>query len=155
MATTDVGVSASRFTGAEILGRFSTYTAAQHAVDTLSDAGFPGQHLSIVGEDLQSVELVTGRMTLGRACLHGAAEGAWMGAVLTALLALISTWAVWSLLLAVPVAAAGAAVFAAAVHTGRRGGRDFTTAGQIVAGSYAVLVAKLYADDARALIGHT
>jgi hypothetical protein len=153
MSTTEVTMSTSSLTGAEILGRFSTYATAQHAVDFLSDAGFSVQHLSIVGDDLQSVEQVTSRLTVGRAAVLGAAEGAWMGTVLVVLLAIISPWAVLSLLVTVPVAVAGGAVFGAAVHTGSRGMRDFTSTRQIVAGSYAVLVAKQYASDARSLLG--
>jgi hypothetical protein len=153
MSTTEVTMSTSSLTGAEILSRFSTYAAAQHAVDLLSDAGFPVQHLSIVGDDLQSVEQVTGRLTIGRAAVLGAAEGAWMGMVLVVLLAIISPWAILSLLVTVPVGAGGGAVFGAAVHAASRGMRDFTSTRQIVAGSYAVLVAKQYASDARALLG--
>jgi len=55
--------------------------------------------------------------------------------------------------LTVPLAAAAGAVFGAAMHAGTRGLRDFTSTRQIVAGSYAVLVAKAHAGAARALLG--
>jgi hypothetical protein len=138
-------------TGAEILGRYGSYARAQKTVDLLSDAGFPMQHLSIVGDDLKGVEQVTGRLTAGRAALLGAAEGAWMGGILAVLLAVITPLVLLSILLAVPLAAAGGV---AGMHFANRGARDCASTGQIVAGSYAVLVAKLYAADARALLGH-
>jgi hypothetical protein len=149
----DITTPAPTVTGAEVLGRYSSYVGAQHLVDRLSDAGFPVQHLSIVGDDLQSVERVTGRMTVGRAALLGGAQGAWMGLVLSVLFALITPWAVSSLLLTILVAAIGGAIFGAAVHASTGGVRDFTSTRRIEAGSYAVLVATLHASAARALLG--
>jgi hypothetical protein len=140
-------------TGAEVLGRYSSYGGAQRLVDQLSDAGFPVQHLSIVGDDLQSVERVTGRMTVGRAAVLGGIQGAWMGFVLAVLFALITPWAVTSLMLAVPLAGAGGAIFGAGVHASTHGIRDFTSTRQIEAGSYAVLVSSHHAAGARGLLG--
>ena len=50
---------------------FATYPEAQHAVDMLSDEGFPVEHLAIVGTDLRQVENITGRMSWGRAIISG------------------------------------------------------------------------------------
>jgi hypothetical protein len=137
-------------TGAEVLGRYSSYGGAQKLVDQLSGAGFPVQHLSIVGDDLQRVGRVTGPMTAGRAGLLGGIQGAWMGFVLAVLFALITPWPVTSLLLTVLLAAAGGAIFGAGVHASTHGTRDFR---QIEAGSYAVLVSIHHAAGARALLG--
>ena len=49
------------------VARFDDYEAAQHAVDRLSDDGFPVEKLDIIGSDLRLVEKVTGRLTRGRA----------------------------------------------------------------------------------------
>lgn len=43
------------------------YLDGQLAVDRLSDAGFPVEGVKIVGHDMKSVEIVTGRMTTGKA----------------------------------------------------------------------------------------
>lgn len=45
------------------VARFEDYETAQHAVDYLSDDGFPVEKLDIVGSDLRLIERVTGRMT--------------------------------------------------------------------------------------------
>lgn len=44
----------------EEVASFATYAEAQHAVDMLSDEGFPVEHLAIVGTDLRQVETITG-----------------------------------------------------------------------------------------------
>ena len=54
-----------------VLREYNTYEEAQRLVDQLSDAGFPVQHVRIVGHDFHSVEQVTGRLTKGRAALLG------------------------------------------------------------------------------------
>ena len=58
---------------------FASYAEAQHAVDSLSDDGFPVQYLAIVGTDLRQVERITGRMSWGRAMASGAGSGLWIG----------------------------------------------------------------------------
>ena len=63
----------------EVLATYSTYAAAQGAVDTLAKADFPVKQVAIVGSDLKSVERVTGKLTYGRVALAGAASGAWLG----------------------------------------------------------------------------
>ena len=52
-----------------ILVSFKTYEEAQAAVDNLSDNKFPVEHVTIIGNDLRSVEVVLGRMSWGRAAL--------------------------------------------------------------------------------------
>jgi hypothetical protein len=67
-----------------------TYLAAQHAVDYLSDHGFPVRRAAIVGTDLRMVEAVLGRMTVTRAAMAGAGSGAWLGLLAGTLLALFT-----------------------------------------------------------------
>src|SRR5699024_10736353 len=55
------------------------YLDGQLAVDRLSDAGFPVEGVKIVGHDMKSVEVVTGRMTIGKAAGLGALSGLWFG----------------------------------------------------------------------------
>lgn len=49
----------------EEVASFASYAEAQHAVDSLSDEGFPVQCLTIIGTDLRQVERITGRMSWG------------------------------------------------------------------------------------------
>lgn len=67
-----------------------SYDQAQRLVDRLSDAGFPVEHVRLVGTDLRLVEQVTGRMTYGKAALYGAASGAWLGLLIGLLLGLFT-----------------------------------------------------------------
>src|SRR5690625_7221183 len=55
------------------------YLEGQRAVDRLSDEGFPVDGVKIVGHDMKSVEIVTGRMTTGKAAGVGALGGLWVG----------------------------------------------------------------------------
>ena len=48
------------------------YMDGQLAVDRLSDAGFPVDGVKIIGHDIKSVEVVTGRMTIGKLPAWGA-----------------------------------------------------------------------------------
>ena len=62
------------------VAHFGDYEAAQHAVDQLSDDGFPVEKLDIVGSNLRLVERVTGRLTKARAAGAGAISGMWAAA---------------------------------------------------------------------------
>jgi hypothetical protein len=58
--------------GWQTVSSFSSYEDAQQAVDRLSDASFPVENAKIVGQDLELVERVLGRMTYARAAAAGA-----------------------------------------------------------------------------------
>ena len=62
-----------------VLGSYSSYAAAQHAVEVLAERKFPVEHLTIVGTGLRFQELVLGRWTWGRALVAGAVTGGWLG----------------------------------------------------------------------------
>src|SRR3954452_13252833 len=85
--------------GTRTLARVATYEEAERLVDRLSDAGFPVERVRIVGVDLYSVEQVTGRMTIGRAALAGAATGAGFGLLVGFLFGVFSVSAGWPLML--------------------------------------------------------
>src|ERR671931_2619956 len=78
---------------------YDDYTAAQRAVDQLSDDGFPVEHLDIIGSDLRLVERVTGRLTKAPAAAAGAAGGAWVGLLVGLLLGIFATGPWFGLLL--------------------------------------------------------
>src|SRR6201994_21458 len=71
--------------------RFYDYESAQHAVDRLSDDGFPVEKLDIVGSGLRLVERVTGRLTTSRAATAGALSGLWAGLLIGVLLGLFTS----------------------------------------------------------------
>nr|WP_300340450.1 general stress protein [Actinomyces sp.] len=138
----------------EEVASFASYPEAQHAVDMLSDEGFPVEHLAIVGTDLRQVENITGRMSWGRAIISGAASGLWLGLFFGALLALVG-----------PSQMGGAALIASAVVMGvlwgtlfqvvgyamTRGRRDFTSTSAVIASRYSIIAAEHVTDAARAL----
>lgn len=134
---------------------YGDYASAQRAVDFLSDQKFPVERTSIVGTDLRLVEAVTGRLTVGRAALAGAATGAWLGLLLGLLLGLFTDnpWGwVATVLTSVAIFVFWGAVFGAVAHALTGGRRDFASTSGIVAGRYDVIVSPEYADRARELL---
>jgi hypothetical protein len=58
---------------------YDNYRDAERAVDFLSDKGYPVERAAIVGTGLKTVEQIAGRLTVGRAALLGAGQGAMVG----------------------------------------------------------------------------
>ena len=81
-----------------LVASYDSYEDAQRAVDTLSDRGFPVDRVTIVGSDLHLVEQVTGRLTVLRAALAGAATGAWIGVLIGLVFWAVSPWTVSAVL---------------------------------------------------------
>ena len=126
----------------EQIASYATYLEAQHAVDHLSDKEFPVQHVTIVGTDLRMVERITGRLTYSRVALAGLMSGAWFGLAVGVLLSLFGgSGQVLPIPAAMAIGAAFGILFSVISHSFAGGRRDFTSASQIVAGSYAVLCA--------------
>ncbi|MDO4899277.1 general stress protein [Actinomyces sp.] len=132
---------------------FATYAEAQHAVDSLSDAGFPVQHLAIIGTDLRQVERITGRMSWGRAVASGAMSGLWIGLFFAAMMLVLGpregTGTV--LIAAVIMGVIWGMVFQVAAYAVTRGKRDFTSISQVVASRYSVIASQMSNEAARAL----
>lgn len=139
-------------TGEEV-ATYRTYAEAQRAVDHLADQAFPVRLVTIVGTDLRMVERITGRLTYARVALAGAASGAWFGLFVGLLLGLFSTGGVLPVLLpALLIGAAFGLLFGVVSYGATGGKRDFTSASQVVASSYAVLCQGPEAARARALL---
>lgn len=138
-----------------LVGSYSNYGDAQRAVDRLSDAKFPVEHVLIVGRDLKIVEDVTGRMTKARAAMSGAASGAWFGLFIGLLVGLFTSGPEWLGLVlgGLLIGAFWGAVFGFFAHWATRGMRDFASLRGLVADSYDVLVADEHAARARELLG--
>ncbi len=58
---------------------YDNYRDAERAVDFLSDREFPVERAAIIGTGLRTVEQIAGRLTVGRAALLGAGQGAMVG----------------------------------------------------------------------------
>ena len=144
-----------RSTQGVVVASYSNYAEAQSAVDRLSDAKFPVEHVQIVGRDLALVENVTGRLTKGRAALAGAVTGAWFGLFIGLLVGLFTTGPEWLGLVlgGVVIGAFWGAIFGFFAHWATGGMRDFASVRGLAASSYDVLVDEQHAARARELLG--
>ncbi|GAA2236927.1 hypothetical protein N1031_11165 [Herbiconiux moechotypicola] len=135
----------------EVVASFENYQDAQRAVEKLALAEFPVKQVSIVGSDLKSVEQVTGKMSYGRAALAGALSGLWVGLFFGLLLVLLSpTSTTPGFIGAAALIGAGFGLFFnIVVYSISRRRRDYTSVMQVVASSYAVIVAPELANRAR------
>ena len=140
--------------GRQVVANYTTYGAAQHAVDRMADADFPVASVEIVGRDLSLVELVTGRLTTARAAGAGAASGAWFGLFIGLLVGLFTTGPEWVGLVlgGLVIGAVWGALFGFFAHRATHGQRDFSSARSLVADQYDVLVRDEHAQPARLLL---
>ena len=111
---------------------YTSYADAERAVDRLADLDFPVERVAIIGQDLQTVEQVTGKLDYPTAAWRGAVSGAVPGALLGWIFGLFD-WAdplVSALLLALYGLLIGAvigAVIAVIVYALQGGRRDFAS----------------------------
>jgi hypothetical protein len=139
---------------ARVLSVASSYREAQATVNRLSGAGFPVKHVRIIGDDLHSVEQVTGQLTMGRATLVGTVAGAWLGILVGLLIGLLVPGLVfgWVLVTSFTLAAAWGAFFGFVAHWRLHGERDFTSTQRLVAAQYEVMVDSRHAARAADLL---
>ncbi len=140
----------------EVVGSYETYTQAQQAVDRLVKADFSVQDVSIVGNDLKSVEHVTGRLTYGKAAGAGALSGLWMGLFIGIVLLLFSPANPGVLGVAFAAALIGAGfgmLFGIASYAATRRIRDFTSTRAVIASNYTLVVKPETAARAQNILG--
>ena len=142
----------------DVLGTYDSYLEAQSVVDRLSKADFTVAKLSIVGNDLKTVERVTGKQTYGRAALAGAASGAWLGLFLGLVFILFTPpspeqfGVVGAALL---IGAGFGMIFSIVTYTISRRRRDFTSTHQVLASNYQIIIdPELTAKAQQALLEH-
>ena len=138
----------------EEVASFASYAEAQHAVDSLSDEGFPVQCLTIIGTDLRQVERITGRMSWGRAVAAGAGSGLWIGLFFGAMMSLVGSEAAGggvSMVTAVLLGVVWGIVFQVGSYALTRGRRDFTSVSQVVASRYSIIAAREVREASQAL----
>jgi hypothetical protein len=125
----------------DVLGTYETYLEAQQVVDRLSKADLDVKQLTIVGNDLKTVEHVTGKLSYGRAALGGAASGAWFGLFIGLVLFIFSPVPNFGLVAAAALIGAGSGMlFGIATYGLSRRRRDFTSTHQVLASNYQVIV---------------
>jgi hypothetical protein len=134
----------------ETVGRYTAYLDAQKAVDYLADNKFPVERVSIIGNDLKTVERVTGRLSYPRVALASAATGAWFGFFVGLILTLFGgSEPFTSVLSSMALGAMFWLLFGVITYAFQRGKRDFTSTNQVIATSYDVIVDPSVAGEAR------
>lgn len=139
---------------------FSSYAEAARAVDALSDAKFPVEHVSIVGRDLEYVEQVTGRMSWGRAALRGMLTGAVVGLLIGWLFAVFDWFDPlvargWLIIDGLWFGALVGTVMGLVAYALTRGERDFESIPAMRANRYEILVDDELAEEAERLLSRT
>jgi hypothetical protein len=125
----------------DVFGTYETYLEAQGVVDKLAKADFDVKNVSIVGNDLKTVERVTGKLTYGRAAGAGAATGAYFGLFFGIMLILFSPTTSLSLVAAAALIGAGfGMIFRIVTYSIGRRRRDFTSTSQVLASNYQIIV---------------
>ncbi len=139
----------------DVLGTYETYLEAQAVVDRLSKAEFEVKKLSIVGNDLKTVERVTGKLSYGRAALSGAATGAWFGLFLGLLFFVIGATSNIGFLGAAALIGAGSGMlFGIVSYALNRRRRDFTSTHQVLASNYQIIIDPELTAKAQELLRH-
>lgn len=142
----------------DVLGTYDTYLEAQGVVDRLSKADFDVAHLSIVGNDLKTVERVTGKLTYGRAALAGAASGAWLGLFFGLVFTLFTPPTPQSFGFvgaALLIGAGFGGIFGIVGYAVSRRSRDFTSTHQVIASNYQIIIDPELTAKAQAVLTST
>lgn len=139
----------------EVISTYDHYVDAMHAVDRLARASFPVNAVSILGNDVRSVERVTGKLSYGRVALMGAMSGAYLGLFLGILLFLFQpdNEGIAGLFIAALVIGAGfGMLFGVLSYALNRNRRDFSSVMQFVATRYDLITAPELLMQARAIL---
>jgi len=140
------------------IATYSSYREAERAVDSLSDAGFPVERVSIVGRDLRYVEQVTGRTGWLDSALRGLLTGALVGVLIGWLFAIFDWFDPlvargWLILDGLWFGAVVGLLAGLLGYALTRGRRDFLAVGGLEAQRYDVVVDEEVADEALRVLG--
>ncbi|WP_181147995.1 general stress protein [Arthrobacter sp. MYb213] len=135
----------------ELLGRYTSYLDAQKLVDYLADNNFPVSAVTIVGNDVRTVERVTAKLSYPKVALAGAAQGGMMGLFVGLLLSLFGGTGngLYQILSAIGLGMAIWMIAGVVSYSTRRGKRDFASSSKFVATSFDVVVDFEHAQAAR------
>lgn len=139
----------------EVVSTYDHYADAMRAVDRLARADFPVSEVSIMGNDIRSVERVTGKLSYGRVALMGAFSGAYLGLFLGLLLFLFQpdNQGIAGLFIAAIVIGAGfGMLFGVLSYAMNRNRRDFSSVMQFVATRYDLITAPELIGQARGIL---
>ncbi|CAG7845190.1 hypothetical protein USB125703_01447 [Pseudoclavibacter triregionum] len=138
----------------ETVASFGEYAQAKAAVGRLADAGFPIEHVSIIGSDLKSVERVTGRMSYARAAASGLMSGLMLAMFAGLVSMIVNPEIQLGSLLAMGLVAVGFGLLWGVVgYAMNPAKRDFTSVMQTVATRFDVVVPASDAAAARQRLG--
>lgn len=136
----------------EVLGRYQSYLDAQKVVDYLADNDFPVANVSIIGNDLKSVERVTAKLSYPKVALAGAAQGAMFGIFVGLLLSIFTpSGGMAQIVSSVGLGMAIWMIVGVVGYSFRKGKRDFASSSQVMAGYYDVVVGFEHSAAARQL----
>jgi hypothetical protein len=136
---------------------FIRHADAEAAVEYLATHNFPVERTAIVGEDVRLIEQVVGRVSYGRAALHGAGSGAVPGILIGWLFGVFDWFhpviasialALYGLLFGAVIGALLGVLFHALQH----GRRDFVAVQTMLPSRYELMVDDEVADHAARLI---
>lgn len=139
----------------EVISTYDHYVDAMQAVDRLARADFPVNAVSILGNDVRSVERVTGKLSYGRVAMMGAFSGAYLGLFLGILLFLFQpeNEGIAGLFIAAIVIGAGfGMLFGVLSYAMNRNRRDFSSVMQFVATRYDLITAPELISQARGIL---
>ncbi|OIH96822.1 MULTISPECIES: general stress protein [unclassified Curtobacterium] len=137
----------------DVLGTYDSYPDAQRVVAKLAESDFPVNQLSIVGNDLKTVERVTGKMTYGRAAIAGALSGLWLGFFFGIVLTLFSPQAGGLFFAAALIGAAFGMLYGIVSFAITKRQRDFTSVHQVLATNYQIVVNPQLTGQAQNILG--
>ncbi len=139
----------------EVISTYDHYVDAMQAVDRLARANFPVNAVSILGNDVRSVERVTGKLSYARVALMGALSGAYLGLFLGLLLFLFQpdNEGIAGLFIAAIVIGAGfGMLFGVLSYAMNRNRRDFSSVMQFVATRYDLITSQELVHEARRIL---
>lgn len=140
----------------DVISTYDSYHDAQLAVDALARANFPVAQLAILGNDIRSVERVTGKLTYGRVALMGALSGAYLGLFFGLILYIFqpeNAGILGVFLAAVAIGAGFGMLFGVLSYAMNRNRRDFSSVMQLVATRYDVITEPQLVQQARDVLG--
>jgi hypothetical protein len=124
----------------DVLGTYETYPEAQRVVAQLAASDFPVGRVAIVGNDLKTVERVTGKLTYGRAAAAGAITGLWLGLFFGIVMSLFSSSGSGVWIAAAIIGAAFGMLYGVVSFSVTKRLRDFTSVHQVLASNYQIVV---------------
>ncbi|MGL3198323.1 MULTISPECIES: general stress protein [Curtobacterium] len=137
----------------DVLGTYDSYPEAQRVVAKLAESDFPVAKIAIVGNDLKTVERVTGKMTYGRAAIAGALSGLWLGIFFGIVLTLFSPTAGGLIIAAAIIGAAFGMLYGIVSFAITKRQRDFTSVHQVLATNYQIVVDPQLTGQAQKILG--